>query len=74
MTYQIHVKTKDGWKATRPTGGQPYEYEDEDEAIKMARMCSPDGVRAQRLAGFGVLTKRTDHPDIVVRVVEVDTI
>ncbi len=69
--YQIHVKTKDGWEAVRPTGGEPYEYEDEDEAIRTVRITNPDGVRIQKIVGLGVLTKKTDHPVMVVRVVEV---
>ncbi len=47
--YQIEVKLEEEapcghgtvkvWRAIRPTGGKPYEYESRPEAEAMARMC-----------------------------------
>jgi hypothetical protein len=55
MKYQIQVyiwKNGEGdWKSIHPTGGEPYEYTNKDEAMRMLRMCYPDQV------SFGELGK-----------------
>lgn len=58
---QVKYKDKDGgveWMSVHPTNAPPYEFETEEEAEKMMRMCYPDEisfgtgrVRIQKLEG-----------------------
>ena len=49
--YRIEVKTKDGWRYLRPTGGSPYTYKELHDAVAVAKMCYPDAWREQLLGG-----------------------
>lgn len=47
--FVVQVKYKDGnggveWMSVHPTNAPPYEFESEEEAQKMMRMCYPDEV------------------------------
>jgi len=39
----IFVNEKEGWRAMRPTGGQPYQFETKEKALATGNMCYPDG-------------------------------
>jgi len=49
--YRIEVKTKDGWKYLKPTGGSPYTYRHFYDAVDVAKMCYPDAWREHALGG-----------------------
>lgn len=51
MKFRMQVLVNGAWSFVRPAGGEPYEYDTEDEAQKMLRICYPDQLREDRLAG-----------------------
>lgn len=61
MPWQMQINTgteeKPDWKSISMSGHPPYEYPSKDEAEKMLRICYPDQVREDRLAGKRILTR-----------------
>ena len=49
--YRIEVKTKNGWRYLKPTGGSPYTYGRRYDAVDVAKMCYPEAWRERRLGG-----------------------
>jgi hypothetical protein len=48
------------WEPMRPSKSERYEYETEEEAASMARMCFPDQMREARLGADPVVRVRQD--------------
>lgn len=47
------VNGKDDWQWVRPTGGQPYRYNSEKEALQMLQSCYPmENSRTVRVKAF----------------------
>ena len=42
---RIFIDYKQGWRALRPTNGEPYKFETKEEAVKVANICYPDNFR-----------------------------
>jgi len=49
--YIMQIKIDDVWRSIAPTGGEPYEFDEEDEAQRMLNICYPDICREMRLGG-----------------------
>ena len=47
--FEKQIKTSDGWKSSRPTGGTPYQYKTRDEARRMLEITYPDQCVEARL-------------------------
>ncbi len=52
------------WEKVRPSGGEPYRYSDEDEAIRMARMCYPDAIIAGGVRVRNEQKTNENEPDV----------
>lgn len=39
VQYGFSIRQGGGWSPVHPTGGEPYRYEDEQEAVRAAEMC-----------------------------------
>lgn len=52
MKYVMQIKLEGVWTAVRGSGlPHPYEYDTQEEAERMLRICYPDLVREERLGG-----------------------
>ena len=58
MTYQIEVRTVEGWTVAHPRGGAPYQYGTPEEAARAARSLYPEWHRLDRVAVVEVETGR----------------
>ena len=66
MEVKVGTGDKDGateWRAVRPSGGEPrYEYESEEEAYRMIRICYP--MVSGRRVRFSERTERSGNAEV----------
>jgi hypothetical protein len=57
MQINMGTESEPKWVSVSQKDKPPYEYETEDDARRMLRICYPDQVREDRLMGREVLTR-----------------